>query len=173
MLIGDRQKALATAREFAETPGLLIDETSTRNVITTAMWAGDLDLLRYISSRELESKGISMAQDNLDALQELDVMQNFSTHQMIISDIMRTSQIKAVSQLFQNEDPELVVLNQYYFDPSKADRRSLEHQIEEALAFYYKSNGLDDSYWRGKIVSVVTQAPVHSGLGQGGAHVAA
>jgi hypothetical protein len=148
MLVGHTVSAVALAKELIEIPG-------------AALWSGDLSLLASIAEKE-EKTGSSLATSTMHILKEAGIDTIISEHQRILRDVLQDYQISIWSRIDETEEP--CVVNLYYFDGTLANRKILERQIDQALDAHYRGKGMNDSDWRSKIMTIITEAPRHTGV---------
>jgi hypothetical protein len=160
MLVGHTVSAVALAKDLIEIPGA-VNENTVVNLIVTALWSGDLSLLASIEEKE-EKTGSSLATGTIDILKEAGIDTIISEHQRILRDVLQDYQISIWSRVDETE--ESCVVNLYYFDGTLANRKMLERQIDQALDAHYRGKGMKDSDWRSKIMTIITEAPRHTGV---------
>jgi hypothetical protein len=162
LLSGQIQRAIETARLLINTPGSM-NEYFIFNLVITALWAGDLVLLNEIAQKEKKT-GDSVAAKALELLAKAGIDSVISEHQRIVRDVLQDYQICIGSSVNEADEIEASLINVCYFDGTQTDRKALERQLDNALDANYRQNGINESAWRGRIITIITEAPRHAGV---------
>jgi len=144
----DRAKELSAI--ILNTPALRADPEFVGFLIQAAVGAGDIELLKTISDWQVHPEISRRINLFVEELQRLGLEPHFKQHQSIVQSMVYGLQSSYLAIFFERETIELSVY--IYVNETRDERRLLEDRIDDALAGYYRENGVGS----GQFVPLIT-----------------